>query len=233
MIPIRFHPFACFLVLLFAGMTNASDTTVAVLDFENNSIQDPLTYQPLAQGLAEIMITEFQQVESIRVVERQRLRTLLDELKLSQSGLLSPETSVTVGKMLGAKYLVFGGFMVTMNNKIRIDVRIVEVETGLTVKASEETGKTHQVLSLIGNLSIKLLKDIHIRLSKNEEQQLNRSQDFNVDAVLAFSKGVESEDAQQWEQAKTYYRKALTLNPGFTQAGLRLDKLLQSQPLQE
>ncbi len=227
-----FYPSLFFMILWLTGAAPASDVTVAVLDFENNSIQDPLTYEPLKQGLAEIMITEFQQVESIKVVERQRMRTLLDELKLSQSGLLSPETSATVGKMLGAQYLVFGGFMVTMNDKIRIDVRVVEVETGVTVKANEETGKTHQVLSLIGNLSAKLLKELRVRLSKTEEQQLKQTQDFRVDAVLAFSKGVECEDAQQWEQAKIHYQKAIALNPEFIQARKRLEKL-QSQSLQE
>ncbi|MCJ7812186.1 CsgG/HfaB family protein, partial [bacterium] len=123
----------------------AADNTLAILDFENNSFFNPEEYQPLAKGLSEMMITELNQVEALQVVERQKLRSLIDELKLSQSGILSEESSVEVGKMLGAQHLVFGSYMVTPDKKIRIDVRIVKVETGLTIKASQVTGKEKEL----------------------------------------------------------------------------------------
>ena len=216
----------CGITLSASGIA-ANSTTLAVLDFENNSFYDAAAYQPLSKGLAQIMITEIQSIESIRVVERQRLRELLDELKLSQSGLLSAESSVQVGKMLGAKYLVFGGYMVTMNKKIRIDVRVVEVETGLTLMAGEETGKVGAVLSLVKKLSNNLLRDIHIELTKAEVRRLKKAKTIKEEALLAYSSGVEREDNNDLKAAAAYYRQALKIDPDFEQAGERLKSLMQ------
>ena len=215
-----------FLVFILWGFSPCTDTTLAVLDFENNSFFNSVTYQPLSKGLAQIMITEIQNIKSIQVVERQRLRELLDELKLSQSGLLSADNSVQVGKMLGARYLVFGGFMVTMNKKIRIDVRVVEVETGLTLKAGEETGKVGKVLSLVKKLSRNLLKDIQVKLSKEEERLLKKTDDVKEEALLAFSSGIEYEDKHDYKTAASFYQKAIEIDPDFNQARERLENLV-------
>lgn len=203
----------------------SAETTLAVLDFENNSFFKPEEYQPLSQGLAQVMITELGRIEALRVVERQKLRAILDELKLSQSGLMSDESSVEVGKMLGAQHLVFGGFMVTMDEKIRIDVRIVHVETGLTVKASEITGKTKQVLSLVRKLSRKILGDLNVRISKTEAKLLNKDDSVDIKAMVLFSKGVDLEDHGLMEDAMTLYERALRIDPSFQQARERLDGL--------
>jgi hypothetical protein len=153
---------------------------------------------------------------------------LLDELKLSQSGLLSADNSMRVGKMIGAKYLVFGGYIVTMDRKIRIDVRVVEVETGLTMKAGEVTGKVDRVLSLIKKLSRDLLKDIQVKLSREDEHRLRRGRDVEEGALLAFSDGVAHEDKHDYKSAVLFYKKAIQIDPDFKQAVERL-KYLEKQ----
>ena len=188
--------------------------TLAVLDFENNSFYKPDEVQALSKGLAQIMITELNRSGAIQVVERQKLRSLMDELKLAQSGVISEEGSLQVGKMIGARHLVFGGYMVMMDDKIRIDVRIVEVETGLTLKAGEVTGKTKDVLSLVQKLSVKILKDLDIRLTQNAETPGK----IDMEALKLFSKGVEFEDRGDRAKALGCYRKALDIEPEFQQA---------------
>ena len=210
----------CLLSLMGRGIAQMS--TLAVLDFENNSLFQSEQYQPLAKGLAEMVITELSRVQTIRVVERRELRSLLEEMKLSQTGSVSGETSVQVGRLLGAHHLVFGGYMVAMDEKIRIDVRIVEVETGLTVKAEEVTGKTSKVLSLLTKLSKKILDDLDIKLTKAEKKALDRSDNFDIKAVMYFSKGLEFEDLGQWDKAEINYQKALEIEPKMQRAEERL-----------
>jgi len=216
-----------FLFMFVSIPVFSTQPTIAVLDFENNSFLNPEEYNPLSRGLAEIMITELGQIKTIHMVEREKLRSILDELKLSQSGLVSQESSIKVGKLLGAQHLVFGGYIVTLNKKIRIDVRIVEVETGLVIKAGEVTGKTKQVFSLVQKLSKKILKDLNIKITKVEEQTLDRSQKLDMKAVVLFSKGIEFEDQGQWEKAVESYGKALAIEPNFRQARIRVQELLE------
>ena len=216
-------------LFIHIGPVFSNENTLAVLDFENNSLVNPEENQPLSKGLAEMIITELNQIQALRVVERQKLRSLLDEIKLSQSGAISEATTVRAGKMLGAQHLVFGGYMVTFGDKIRIDVRIVEVETGLTLKASEVTGKTRQVLSLIKKLSKKILKDLDVRLTKNEERSLDKSDKMDMKAVVYFSKGLDFEDLQEWEKAKACYQQALKMEPKFHQAKMRIQRLTMKE----
>lgn len=217
--------FIVFLVWTTLLPTSGDDTTLAVLDFENNSIFNSEEVQPLSKGLAEIMITELNGIQAIRVVERQRFRSMLDELKLSQSGLVSEKKSVEVGKLIGAQHLVFGGYIVAPNEKIRIDVRIVEVETGLTIKAGEVTGKIKDVLSLIKKLSIKILKDLDVRMTDSEKKTLGDSKKLDMKAIVLFSKGLEYEDLGQNQEAIACYQKALEIESNFKQAKDRIERL--------
>lgn len=219
--------FICILTSITFGF--AEERTVAILDFENNSLLQAEQYQPLSKGLAEIMITEMSQVQALRVVERRQLHSLLDELKLSQTGSVSGESSVQVGKMLGAQHLVFGGYIVDMNSKMRIDVRIIEVETGLTLKAEQVTGKADKVLDLVKKLSKKVLEDLDVRITKDEEKSLNQSEKVDIQAVMYFSKGLDFEDLEQWGKAVEYYRKALDFEPEFRQAKKRIQYLAEKE----
>jgi TolB-like protein len=212
----------CF--LLPSGVRTAESPTIAVLDFENNSLFSRDEYQSLSKGLAEMMITGLNQTGSLRVVERQKLRTILDELKLSQSGVISEESTLRAGKLLGAQHLVFGGFMVATDNKIRIDARIVEVETGLTVKANEVTGKTRDILGMIAKLNQKICRDLNVRIAENQKRSGGAGQ-VDVKALMVFSQGVGFEDAGEIEKAAGCYRQALSIQPDFEQAKTRLDQL--------
>ena len=205
------------------------ENTVAIIDFENNSLLQAEQYQPLSKGLAEIMITEMSHVQALRVVERRKLQSLMDELKLSQTGSVSGESSVQVGKMLGAQHLVFGGYIVDMNKKIRIDVRIIEVETGLTLKAEQVTGKADKVLDLVKKLCKKVLEDLNVSMTKDEEKSLDQSNKVDMQAVMYFSQGLDYEDMEQWEKAEEYYQKALNIEPEFNQAKKRIQYLTEKE----
>src|SRR5215831_11843002 len=54
--------------------------TVAVSYFDNNT--GKAEYDPLAKGLADMLITDLGQLQALRVVEREKLNQILAELKL-------------------------------------------------------------------------------------------------------------------------------------------------------
>jgi len=212
--------------ILTKNIIAADPPTIAVLDFGNNSIFNRGDYESLSKGLAEMIITGLNQAGSLRVVERQKLRSILDELKLSQTGAISEESSLKAGKLLGAQHLVFGGFMVTPDSKIRIDVRIVQVETGLTLKANEVTGKTKDVLNLISKLDDKILTNLNVRLAENQKKSEGTDQ-VDLKVLMLFSQGVGFEDAGNLEKAAECYQKVLAMEPDFQQAKKRLLQLKQ------
>jgi hypothetical protein len=76
------------------------------------------------------------------VVERTRILRVLEELRLGSSALADEQTRLRVGKLVGARVMVFGGYLVIGGN-MRLDLRLVEVETGKVLKAVQKTASSN------------------------------------------------------------------------------------------
>lgn len=211
---------------IFASALISADslTTIAVMDFKNNSLFEKEKHESLAKGLAEILITELSQVQEIQVVERQQLHAIIEEMQLAQSGLISENASLQVGKLLGAKFLVLGSFMAAPGNTIRIDARIVEVETGKTLMGEKSQGKDKEILKLINKLTQAIFSRLEIRMAR---KQLKQAENTPPEAILALSKGLEFEDAADKKMALKWYRIALSKDKNLVVARKRIEKLAQ------
>ncbi|MBN2356966.1 hypothetical protein JXO59_12695, partial [candidate division KSB1 bacterium] len=213
-----------------AGPSSAQDSTstkrtVAVLYFDNNSLTKKEEMEPLRKGLADMLITELSKVNQFQVVERAHLQQILEEMSLGQSGALDNNTAQQVGQMLGAKNLILGSYMMMFDGKLRIDVRLVETETGITLKAEEETDSPKNLSAMVDKLVQKSLNSMNVRLNKNESKMLGQKDNKNFDAALYFARGLEYEDAKDFENARKMYVKALKANPKFIRAKTRLRNL--------
>lgn len=102
---------------------------LAVLPFFNNS--KAKRFDHLGRGLAEIFSSELASERRFTVIERVWIDKIVKELGLQQTGIVDEKTAVKAGKLLGAKYLLFGTFMESQG-VFRLDIRLVEVETGRT-----------------------------------------------------------------------------------------------------
>ena len=88
-----------------AGAAPDGDRTLVILPFENNSVTTPETYDPLKSGLSVMLMTELANSEAaFTLVEREKIRALLDEITLGQTGVIDASTAVKMGKMLGAHH---------------------------------------------------------------------------------------------------------------------------------
>jgi curli biogenesis system outer membrane secretion channel CsgG len=106
--------------------------TVAVWDLEDVS---PVSSRvDVGELLAAEVGGALQRRGEYTIVERTRLLRVLEELHLGSSELADDETRLRVGRLLGARYMVFGGYQI-VGNVLRLDLRLVEVETGKIRKA--------------------------------------------------------------------------------------------------
>lgn len=131
--------FLCAVWLSGCASTPLEQTTraVAVWDLENLSLSEQAR-PDLGQVLSGEIIQAIQRTGDIRVVERERLVTILEELKLGSSELADETTRLKVGRIIGAAEMVFGGYMV-VGNTMRIDLRRVDVSTGRVLKTVKQT----------------------------------------------------------------------------------------------
>lgn len=112
-------------------------TAVAIWDVDHLS--------PLAAGQPDLgALLSGQIAETLKkkgdytLVERERLLLALEELRLGTTSLVDETTRLKLGKIVGARYMVFGGYLI-VGNTMRLDLRLVEVETGRVLKAVQKT----------------------------------------------------------------------------------------------
>ena len=106
-------------------------------------IEDFTPFTKVQPDLGEILMIEI--IETLKkrgtydeVIERKRLDLALEELRLGGKMFVDEETRLKIGKILGARYMVFGAYQVH-GNIMRIDLRLVEVETGSIRKGISKT----------------------------------------------------------------------------------------------
>ncbi len=73
-----------------------------------------------------------------RIVERERLLLVLEEQRLGTTSLVDESTRLKLGRLLGARRMIFGGYQV-IGEQMRLDLRLVDVESGKILKAVQKT----------------------------------------------------------------------------------------------
>ncbi|MFZ5571509.1 MAG: CsgG/HfaB family protein [Thermodesulfobacteriota bacterium] len=220
------RPAAWLVLLLLFGCAGATPTgdvttgpaveldgkpkTLAILPFENNAVTDAEHYEPLRKGLAAMLITDLSKGGgTLKLIERSKIEALLKEIALGQTGSVDPSTAVQVGKLLGAQSIAFGSFMV-LGAEVRIDVRIVKVETGELIISESISGKSDAFIELERNLAGKIAESL--RVAYQPETGVSKG---GIEAAVYFSNGLEALDKGDRAAAEKLFHQCVALDPAY------------------
>lgn len=209
---------------VFAQGTAANQRpTLAVLYFTNGALIDNASYAPLSKGMAEMLITELAQNNAVRVVERDRLQSLIEEQNLQNSDRVDKETAVKLGKTLGARHMLMGTFVIDPKRNMRIDVRAVNTETSAIEYTESVTGNADNLLQMVIQLGSKVNAGLKLPALKTASSTIPAAKSPNqFKALMAMSQALEAEDKKNKSQAVSLYKQAIALNPDFDRAKVRL-----------
>lgn len=117
--------------------------TVAVIDFENNT--GLLSLDNLKRGLADSLISNLAKYESLTILERTRLNDAIKELSLSQTGFVSPDTAVKIGKITGSQYVILGAVS-RIGETYEVGIRMVEVESSKIILGKSVRSRNEEAI---------------------------------------------------------------------------------------
>ncbi len=136
-----------------------------IADFVNRS-----SWKKLGSGLTDDIMTLFVKTKRFDIIERKKLKSILQEQELQLSGLVNTEDAVKVGNLIGAKYIITGSItsadathrekevikkykdratglirykkyiVTTWEGRLTISARLVEIETGKVLIGKTVTG---------------------------------------------------------------------------------------------
>jgi TolB-like protein len=190
-----------------------------VLYFDNNSTH--AEYDVLQKGLADMLITDLAGAAELQIVERAKLEQLLAELALQRSRFFDPATAQKMGRGVGARYAITGAFA-AFEPDLRIDIRLVEVETGKVIMADQVTGRGSQFLALEQQLAGKFIAGLRAKLATPVT-----SGPSDISALLRYSKGLDAADRGEYRVASQTMAEVVRGDPGFKLAESRYAELLR------
>ena len=196
--------------------------TIAILYFDNGSNNEDLN--PLKKGLADMLISDLSNLSMLRVVEREKLQQIINELNLSNQDTFDDQTRQKIGQLLGAETLLFGSYF-EMIGQFRMDARIVNTETGEIVKSEGVSGTTTDFMKLEKQLVWKIARGLDIRFTEKEKSLIMASEDISYEAALAFSDGLQLFDQGNTMDALERFKTAVKLAPNFNQANAMIDRI--------
>lgn len=203
---------------------------IAVLPFENGGSygQDKENFDALQVGLQQMLITEFAQNAQLRIVERGRIKDLLSEQDLGASGRVDQNTAAKIGKLVGAKYIVLGGF-IDFYGDFRIDGRIVNVETGELVKTVKEQDKRDKLYALVVTLANDITKGVNLPALPKQAMDQRESRQVPTEALQLYSRALLYADRGDSQRAADLFNQAIKVFPEYTEAQEGLRQLKQGE----
>jgi TolB-like protein len=180
---------------------------VAILYFDNNSFgPSRAEYDGLGKGIADMLITDMAANPNVRVVERERIQNLLVEQNLTQNKTIDPQTAIRLGKIVGAQYMIVGGFLSDSKGRLVLTARTVNVETSVIANPMRLDSKGDDVLGLIGQLSAKL--NTELKLEPLKVGDAGAAQPAGQPATDVAAKPAEAKPAEPKPVAKTQVAQA-------------------------
>ncbi len=174
----------------------------------------------LRKGLAQMLISDLSGSDRFQIVERDRLQEILDELKLNETKQIDKGSANRIGKLLGARYMVLGGYFDLMGS-LRVDARVVEVETGKVIKSVGGTSLPDEFLDLQQRILGRPRQGVdesarrHAREGRAEDQGAQAAQGQHRQEVLRGSRRPRQEGQGHRQEATRRGREgAARLLPG-------------------
>lgn len=197
--------------------------TIAVLDFKNRSLDDREKYDPLEKGLADLMIGQLHRATQLKVVERERIQWILDEIALENDpGKFDANSAVRIGKQLGVHVILLGSFM-KVKEEMWLGARLVKVETGEILQTEEVKGDADEFFDLAEKMSGKVAKGINVTLG--EAEGAGKAETKSLDAMLSYSEGLVELERGHYKLAYEKFMAALQQDPSYARARMKAESI--------
>ena len=187
--------------------------TVAVMPFSYTGADSAM--QPLGRGLAQLLVTDLAKSRQVRVLERERMQAIVNELKLSDSARADPATALRSGHLLRAARVVQGSIADEPGNQLEVDAAIVEVGTAGVRATAHGRDLLVRLFDIEKQIALTLFNNMGIQLTPAERDAINQRPTESLQAFLVYSRGLEAQDRGDFGAAQADFDRAVNIDPTF------------------
>jgi TolB-like protein len=192
-----------------------STSTIAVTAFVNNTNNS--SYAWVEEAFGDMLATDIALSNTVRVISRRDLKSILNEHKLIMSGLVDEAESVKVGSLAGADLLLRGSFTI-IDREIRVDAKIYDVSSGTSNIAVSHSGNINELFKIEKILALSLLSELELTIPESIKFEMMQYESKNIAAIERNYLGVIANDNGDQSKALDYFEQATELDPGYMKA---------------
>ena len=188
--------------------------SIAVLPFENLSEDKANAY--FADGIQAEILTRLAKIADLKVISRTS----------TQQYQSKPANLDEIAKQLGVANVVEGSVQKAAD-QVRVNVQLVNVQTGSQLWAETYDRKLTDIFSVESEIAIRIATSLQAKLTGREEQALAAKPTNNPEAYDAYLRGLAFESRSNYLsdglfKAIDFYALAVRLDPNFALAWARL-----------
>lgn len=200
---------------------------VVVWDFENQTPDIGLPGDRsdfLKRSLSENLTVTLLQVAGLPVVERQRLKDLLAEQKLTAGALADEDARLRLGKIIGAQRMVFGGFFV-LSDAVQVHVRVIDTATSRVLFSDETATPLAGVMTQVAAMNQRLARALGGDTATASNAAGSRA--HSPQTWQAYDRALALADAGDFDAAVQALQSLLARDKNFVPAERQLVALLE------
>lgn len=242
------------LLFLISSMAHGTEstTTISVLYFDFEDASDP-RLRWVKQGIPDYLSLLFQKSGNFRMVERNRIASLVEEMSLGQMGLINEQDAIEAGKYVGAQFNVFGRVLIPDSASVLILARIVDINTSIVAVTEKVQCKKVNILGVLDELGNNLIAQLQNYLKNPPAQAIESTKTKPVTMPVPASEPLSLKSEMvtvslsatehyyqagyffglgKWELAVQEYQEAIRIDPAYVRAYVNLGAVyLQNQML--
>jgi TolB-like protein len=211
---------AVFAAVALPGPLAAQQSSVrmAVLPLENTGSygQDKEVFEAMQLGLAAMLAHSLDRHPSIEILESGRQDQALTAAGLGPGQRVDAATAAQVAKGMGGTFVVTGSFA-DFYGKFRINARVVDAESGRILEVVSNDDPQLQDRARLSAI-IQRLSELITKVAGLSPAPPSAPSAIPTDAITDYSRGLLYETRGDPAKALDFYRRAVTVAPGYEEA---------------
>ncbi len=187
------------------------DNTVAVTSFKNLGSGN---LGPLGKGMAAMIIADLSQFNDLKVVEREKLQALLDEMKMGTTGIVDEKSAPKVGRLLQAKYVTSGTMVDLEKQNLQVASILFDAASNTPTGFQEIEGGLKEFHQVEKKIACSIVTDLG-RNCDQAPEAFKKIHTKSLAALTAFSYGLDYIDKDKFEEARAKLQEAVKIDPNF------------------
>lgn len=193
----------------------AALNNIAVMPFSYTGTNAEIA--PLTRGFAQLVVTDLAKSRQVTVLERERMQAMVDEMRLGETERADPASAARSGRLMRAGRVV-QGTLTDRDNDLRVDAAVVDVASAGVAASANRQDQLGRLFDLEKALVFEIFNGLGIQLTDAERAQIEQRPTQNLQAFLAWSRGLEAEDRGDYAGARDLFEQATRLDPSFVTA---------------